>query len=118
MCGILGVVKGSSTFKTWDVDLRVWAESIEHRGPDEFGKFENEHIALGSQRLSIIDISHGQQPYFSESKNVVAVFNGQIYNYNKCIINIIYNISIFKKKKRTLNTKSNNTIKYISNMEN
>jgi len=83
MCGILGVVKGSSTFKTWDVDLRVWAESIEHRGPDEFGKFENEHIALGSQRLSIIDISHGQQPYFSESKNIVAVFNGQIYNYKE-----------------------------------
>ena len=81
MCGILGVVKNSDAPKDWEFDLRAWARTIEHRGPDEFGKFENKHISLGSQRLSIIDVSHGQQPYFNERKNIVVVFNGQIYNY-------------------------------------
>jgi asparagine synthase (glutamine-hydrolysing) len=81
MCGILGVVKNSDAPKDWEFDLRAWAKTIEHRGPDEFGKFENKHISLGSQRLSIIDISHGQQPYFNESKDIIVVFNGQIYNY-------------------------------------
>ena len=81
MCGILGVAKNSDALKSWRFDLKAWAETIKHRGPDEFGKFENEYVSLGSQRLSIIDIRNGQQPYFSESKNVVVVFNGQIYNY-------------------------------------
>lgn len=81
MCGILGVAKNNDALKSWGIDLKAWAETIEHRGPDEFGKFENEYISLGSQRLSIIDVRNGQQPYFSDSKNIVAVFNGQIYNY-------------------------------------
>lgn len=55
--------------------------AIFHRGPDEEGYFDGGNIGLGSRRLSIIDISSGQQPIFSEDKKLVIVFNGEIYNY-------------------------------------
>ena len=57
------------------------ADSIQHRGPDGAGYYEDERVSLGSRRLSIIDLSTGDQPISNEDGSVQVVFNGEIYNY-------------------------------------
>ena len=53
-----------------------------HRGPDFTGKWLEEGVALGHNRLSIIDLSNNaNQPFFDETKRYAIVFNGEIYNY-------------------------------------
>jgi asparagine synthase (glutamine-hydrolysing) len=55
-------------------------DAIFHRGPDAGGYFEDEHAALGSRRLSIIDLANGNQPIANETGDVHLVCNGEIYN--------------------------------------
>jgi len=55
--------------------------TIGHRGPDRFGGFVNGPIALGSARLSIVDLEGGAQPAVSIDRRVCVVFNGEIFNY-------------------------------------
>ncbi|WP_246466322.1 asparagine synthase (glutamine-hydrolyzing) [Streptosporangium album] len=52
-----------------------------HRGPDGAGFHSDEHAALGMRRLAIIDVATGDQPVYSEDDRIVAVFNGEIYNF-------------------------------------
>ncbi len=54
---------------------------IRHRGPDEFGIFRDPFVGMGSSRLSIIDLSGGQQPIGNEDGTLWIVFNGEIFNY-------------------------------------
>jgi asparagine synthase (glutamine-hydrolysing) len=53
-----------------------------HRGPDDKGIFFDSHnnFCLGMTRLSIVDLDHGNQPFFSEDRNFCIVFNGEIIN--------------------------------------
>ena len=55
--------------------------ALRHRGPDEFGVYRDRHAGLGHARLSIIDLSTGQQPLSNEDGTLWVVFNGEIYNY-------------------------------------
>ena len=52
-----------------------------HRGPDEGGMHIEPGLGLGHRRLSIIDLSSGQQPLFNEDRTVVVTYNGEIYNF-------------------------------------
>lgn len=56
-------------------------QSLSHRGPDETGYWISPEAALGIARLSIIDVTGGHQPVFSADGAVVAVLNGEIYNF-------------------------------------
>jgi asparagine synthase (glutamine-hydrolysing) len=56
---------------------------ITHRGPDEDGHWLGDGVGLGMRRLSIIDLSGGQQPITNEDGSVLVVFNGEIYNYRE-----------------------------------
>jgi asparagine synthase (glutamine-hydrolysing) len=56
-----------------------------HRGPDERGLHFDAGIGLGHRRLSIIDLSTGQQPLYNEDGDVVVVFNGEIYNFQQLV---------------------------------
>jgi len=56
---------------------------LSHRGPDGQGFYSDSHAALGMRRLAIIDVSGGDQPVFNEDRSVVAVFNGEIYNFRE-----------------------------------
>lgn len=56
-------------------------KSISHRGPDDSGRFLDERVAIGFQRLSIIDTLTGGQPLYNESKDILVVANGEIYNF-------------------------------------
>src|SRR6185312_12331767 len=52
-----------------------------HRGPDEAGLYLGEGVGLGHRRLSIIDLSHGQQPMVDEAAGLALVYNGELYNF-------------------------------------
>jgi asparagine synthase (glutamine-hydrolysing) len=55
--------------------------TIRHRGPDQFGIYMDDHVGLGNARLSIIDLSTGQQPIANEDGSLWIVFNGEIFNH-------------------------------------
>lgn len=79
MCGIVGLV----TKKEKENTIRLMNDRIKHRGPDGDGYFIDGDVALGHRRLSIIDLSTGDQPMFNEDGSVVTVYNGEIYNYQE-----------------------------------
>lgn len=78
MCGIVGFVNQE---KKKDKILKKMADKIKHRGPDAEGYYTDELVALAHRRLSIIDIESGLQPMYNETKDVIVIFNGEIYNY-------------------------------------
>lgn len=85
MCGITGWVyleKSNSNVHTEGV-LHSMCETILHRGPDSEGIWTDDRVALGMRRLSIIDLKTGDQPVFSEDKSIVAMQNGELYNYRE-----------------------------------
>jgi asparagine synthase (glutamine-hydrolysing) len=57
--------------------------ALVHRGPDEGSTDVFGRCALGHQRLRVIDLETGQQPVANENGDVVAVFNGEAYNFAK-----------------------------------
>lgn len=63
--------------------VRSMSNRIIHRGPDERGFYESQHVALGVRRLSVQDVAHGQQPVASEDGTVQVVFNGELYNVHR-----------------------------------
>jgi asparagine synthase (glutamine-hydrolysing) len=81
MCGIVGLVDTRGNREVDAKLLHLMNESQFHRGPDEGGIHLEPGIGLGHRRLSIIDLSSGQQPLFNEDNSVVVVFNGEIYNF-------------------------------------
>ena len=80
MCGIAGLVRfdGQPVLET---DVRSMCHVMIHRGPDEEGVFLGAGVGMGMRRLSIIDLSGGQQPVSNEDGSIWVVFNGEIYNY-------------------------------------
>ena len=78
MCGIAGLI---SPARADAAALAPMLARIAHRGPDGQGTFVEGPAALGHCRLAIIDLQGGAQPLYSEDKNFVVVFNGEIYNY-------------------------------------
>lgn len=81
MCGINGILKFNQD-KVDQNQLLKMRDALEHRGPDDAGFFIQDNIGLGHRRLSIIDTSAAaHQPFISENKRYILVFNGEIYNY-------------------------------------
>ena len=78
MCGIVGFVSHDKNKKKIIKDM---AQLINHRGPDGEGYYTEGDVALGHKRLSIVDLSNGMQPMYNENKDIVVVYNGEIYNY-------------------------------------
>lgn len=81
MCGIAGILNLTDQPSPTEQGLRQMLAMIRHRGPDQFGIYLDESVGLGSARLSIIDLSSGQQPIANEDETLWIVFNGEIFNY-------------------------------------
>ena len=81
MCGIVGVLNLAERPPVRKPVLYRMLGTIRHRGPDEFGLYRDPSVGLGSARLSIIDLSSGQQPIGNENGKLWIVFNGEIYNH-------------------------------------
>jgi len=81
MCGIAGILNRENREPVPEPDLRQMLGMLRHRGPDEFGMLLDGPVGLGNARLSIIDLSTGQQPISNEDGTLWIVFNGEIFNY-------------------------------------
>jgi asparagine synthase (glutamine-hydrolysing) len=99
MCGIIGYFSDGDP-----IDVKMFnrmRDKLEHRGPD--GKnsvlLENDTIALGHRRLSIVDLSiSASQPMTNSDSSIWLTFNGEIYNYQKIREELLKKKYIFKSK--------------------
>lgn len=85
MCGITGIVDTRAASEIDRAVLQRMNHSLHHRGPDEGGMHFEPGVAFGHRRLSIIDLSTGQQPLFNEDGSVIVIFNGEIYNFQSLV---------------------------------
>src|SRR3990170_8437363 len=88
MCGIAGIFSPGQPPPSEPL-LRRMLYLLRHRGPDEFGIFLAPSIGLAHARLSIIDLSTGQQPMENENGSLRIVFNGEIFNYIELRENLV-----------------------------
>jgi asparagine synthase (glutamine-hydrolysing) len=101
MCGITGIFDIRGMRPIDRSVLHRMNESQFHRGPDEGGLHVEPGVGLGHRRLSVIDLSTGQQPLFNEDGSVVVVFNGEIYNYRSLIAELQALGHVFRTKSDT-----------------
>jgi asparagine synthase (glutamine-hydrolysing) len=57
--------------------------TIVHRGPDHTGEFFADDVGLVMNRLAIIDLKGGNQPFVSADGMTVLIYNGEIYNFKQ-----------------------------------
>src|SRR3954447_26060647 len=80
MCGICGLLERD----TPDLDsVERMTAAMVHRGPDHGAVAAEGRCALGYRRLSIVDLATGEQPIRNERGDVIAVFNGELYNFRE-----------------------------------
>jgi asparagine synthase (glutamine-hydrolysing) len=78
MCRITGIAFSSQHFHAID----AMTDSLAHGGPDGWGVWQDDFVALGHRRLAIVELSDaGAQPMISHSGRYVITFNGEIYNF-------------------------------------
>jgi asparagine synthase (glutamine-hydrolysing) len=81
MCGICGEIRFDGSAPPVDAIARM-NRVLYPRGPDGSGIYQSRHIAVGHQRLRILDLSeHAQQPMIDNELGLGIVFNGCIYNF-------------------------------------
>jgi asparagine synthase (glutamine-hydrolysing) len=83
MCGICGVIQvGGETREVVAAEtLDRMTDAMTHRGPNDRGTYQEDGVALGVRRLSIVDIEGGHQPFANEGGDVWAIQNGELYNH-------------------------------------
>ena len=81
MCGIAGKLWFDPSRPVSRELLERMTDRVRHRGPDSAGYYLNGQIGLGHRRLSIIDLTTGDQPIGNEDGSVQVIFNGEIYNF-------------------------------------
>lgn len=82
MCSICGIFNPRTPEKIDKENIYAMNAQLKHRGPDQSGFFINDGIALGHNRLAVIDVENGIQPMTAlyEGRKYTIVYNGEIYN--------------------------------------
>jgi asparagine synthase (glutamine-hydrolysing) len=80
MCGITGIATPAADTPIDRAMLEAMTDLLAHRGPDGRGFHSAPGIGLGMRRLSIVDLTTGEQPISNEAGSVLVVCNGEIYN--------------------------------------
>ena len=84
MCGICGVVHRDPNYIFSERTLLAMRDVLTHRGPDDSGHEIARGVALGSRRLSIIDLSErGHMPMSTPDGRYSIVYNGEVYNFQE-----------------------------------
>jgi asparagine synthase (glutamine-hydrolysing) len=81
MCGIAGIVYVDPQHPVDRELVHRMTSTLAHRGPNADGYFFGRGAALGHRRLSILDLTTGDQPIYNEDRTKAVVFNGEIYNF-------------------------------------
>jgi asparagine synthase (glutamine-hydrolysing) len=84
MCRIAGVINNNLQPQLIRGQVKAMCQALQHGGPDDEGMFVDEQnsLAFGHRRLSIIDLSaNGHQPMADQRQKTWITFNGEIYNY-------------------------------------
>lgn len=100
MCGLAGFIDRDIQYDPQTV-VRAMADRIVHRGPDSDGYFCEGGAGLGFRRLSIIDLSGGDQPIFNEDGKLLINLNGEIYNYRELRAELTAKGHVFRTKADT-----------------
>jgi asparagine synthase (glutamine-hydrolysing) len=83
MCGLCGEITFDGSAADPDAVDRM-SGVLAPRGPDGSGAWAQGRVAFAHRRLAIIDLSEGgHQPMVDDDLDLVAVFNGIIYNYRE-----------------------------------
>jgi asparagine synthase (glutamine-hydrolysing) len=83
MCGLVGIWRRDGAPADQSVITKM-LRSIEHRGPDGSGVWQDERVTLGHLRLSIIDLTKAShQPMVAGNDAGVLVYNGEVYNFRE-----------------------------------
>jgi asparagine synthase (glutamine-hydrolysing) len=101
MCGIVGIFDLQGRRPVPRELLHAINETQFHRGPDAGGLHVEAGLGLGHRRLSIIDLATGQQPLYNEDGSVVVVFNGEIYNFQQLIPELVAAGHVFRTRSDT-----------------
>ncbi len=80
MCGIAGIINHNASNPISESTLRDMLALLQHRGPDQFGIYQDDECGLVNTRLSILDLSGGQQPISNQDQTLWIVYNGEIFN--------------------------------------
>jgi asparagine synthase (glutamine-hydrolysing) len=83
MCGISGLISAAPTTPADRALVARMNDALRHRGPDDEGGLETDHVLLAMRRLAIIDLAGAAQPLTSGDGRLTLVFNGEIYNYRE-----------------------------------
>lgn len=76
---LCGIVYKSNFHTSCDYQSFINAcETLNHRGPDDFGYLFKKNHSFGHKRLSIIDIENGKQPMSIMNHHLI--YNGELYN--------------------------------------
>src|SRR5436190_21879555 len=93
MCGICGIVIPDSSSRSIDDSAFTrLRDTLAHRGPDGFCTFIEPGVALGHRRLSIVDVSHGQQPMTNADDALVLVYNGEVCNHRMLMAQLQHDV--------------------------
>lgn len=101
MCGICGKLNFDAGVKVSPGLLKLMADTIHHRGPDDEGYYVSGPVGFGFRRLSIIDLSTGHQPLCNEDGTLWIAFNGEIYNYRELRKDLLARGHVFKTQTDT-----------------
>jgi asparagine synthase (glutamine-hydrolysing) len=80
-CGIFGRIGVPATLEEAEHLAGETIRLLKHRGPDGDASFVEGQVILGSTRLAIMDPTGGNQPFYNATGEIVAFFNGEIYNW-------------------------------------
>jgi asparagine synthase (glutamine-hydrolysing) len=89
MCGITGIFDLRGRGGVDRVLLRRMTDILTHRGPDGEGFHHAPGLGLGHRRLAIVDLAMGDQPLFNEDGTVCVVYNGEIYNFQPLMAELV-----------------------------
>src|SRR5262245_56707303 len=99
MCGFFVIIQNNPSLDV--VSAQRALDAIAHRGPDAAGEWRERNVFLGHRRLSIIDLSTGDQPMQSSDGRYIIVFNGEIYNFPELRAQLAREGAIFQTRSDT-----------------
>ena len=83
MCGIVCALDLKQSSDLLRPQILEMSKKVRHRGPDWNGIHCGKNVLLAHERLAIVDPASGNQPIYSDDKNLILAANGEIYNHQE-----------------------------------